>query len=211
MSPLLSSGVGGPRAAAALLAVTVAAGGCSAGSEGVTGNPGGPTSSNAATRPAAPSASSTTTATGFKQDPVDPAFAKNLGALCNDWNSFASNHPYPGAPNPEAVTVEELPKISAWLDSLTMNRELVARATKLGTPATGQTAWARVLEDFAQYEKAVATAARVASTADRQAWQSAEASWAAARDLVREDLLIAGIGGQSSCSLPFIRPASHGG
>lgn len=39
---------------------------------------------------------------------------------------------------------------------------------------------------------------------DLPAWQTTEVAWSAARDKVREDLLEAGIGAQSSCSLPFI-------
>jgi hypothetical protein len=140
---------------------------------------------------------------------VDTAFANKLGALCNEWNIFASTHQYPGGANPQAATVEELPKIGAWIDSLTINHELLVKATALGTPATGQGSWARVLEDFASYEKAVATAATTAKSGGLPAWQSAEASWSAARDTVREDLLKAGIGGQSNCTLPFIRPAAH--
>ena len=194
------------------LALTLAVAGCSAGSEAIPGAPAGqPSPSPSAVTGSSSAASSTATTTAFKQDSVDSAFAKKLGALCNDWNSFASSHQYPGAANPQAATVEELPKIGAWLESLPINHELVARASGLGTPATGSSAWARVLEDFAQYEKAVATASAAAKAGDLQRWQSAEASWAAARDTVREDLLKAGIGAQSSCSLPFIRPASHGG
>jgi hypothetical protein len=194
------------------LALTLAVGGCSAGSDAFRGASAGQASSNpSAVTTSSSTPSSTATSSAFKQDSVDSAFAKRLNALCNDWNTFASSHQYPGAANPQAATVEELPKIGAWLDSLTINHELVTRATGLGTPATGTTAWARVLEDFAQYEKAVTTAAAAAKTANLQRWQSAEASWAAARDTVREDLLKAGIGAQSSCSLPFIRPASHGG
>lgn len=191
------------------LAVTLAVGGCSAASEasGASGRQASPTPSAAATSSATPS--TTTTEAPFKQDSVDSAFAKKLNTLCNDWNSFASTHQYPGGAGPQAATVEELPKIAAWLDSLTINHELVAKATGLGTPATGGTAWARVLEDFARYEKAVATAAAAAKTGSLERWQSAEASWSAARDTVREDLLKAGIGAQSSCSLPFARPVGH--
>jgi hypothetical protein len=194
------------------LILALAVGGCSAGSQAVPDAAASQPSANAsaATTPS-PTPASTDSASAFKQDSVDSAFAKKLGALCNDWNSFASTHPYPGTANPQSATVEELPKIGAWIDSLTINHELVVKATGLGTPATGSTAWARVLEDFAQYEKAVATAAAAAKAGSLQRWQSAEASWSAARDTVREDLLKAGIGAQSSCSLPFIRPASHGG
>lgn len=39
---------------------------------------------------------------------------------------------------------------------------------------------------------------------DLPAWQTTEVAWSAARDKVREDLLEAGIGAQSSCSLRFI-------
>jgi len=141
---------------------------------------------------------------------VDAAFAHRLGAVCDEWNSFASTHQYPGSTHPQAATVVELPKIGSWIDSLTINHELVARTTALGTPTSGATAWARVLEDFARYEKAVATAAAAAKEADLQAWQPAEASWSAARESVSSDLLLAGIGGRSSCALPFIRPAGHG-
>jgi hypothetical protein len=155
-----------------------------------------------------PSTSPTATAPGFKQDPVDSVFAKKMEALCNDWNSFASNHQYPGAANPQAATVDELPKIGAWIDSLPINHELVTRAAGLGTPAAGATAWARVLDDFARYEKSVATAVAAAKAGNLQAWKSTEESWAAARDTVREDLLKAGIGSQSTCSLPFMRPAN---
>jgi hypothetical protein len=193
------------------MALTLAVAGCSAGSEalGTSGGQAPPTPSAAMTASSTPS--STTTAPAFKQDSVDSAFAKKLDGVCNDWNSFASSHQYSGGANPQAATVEELPKMAAWLDSLTINHELVAKATGLGTPATGSTAWARVLEDFAQYEKAVATAAAAAKTGSLERWQSAEGSWSAARDIVREDLLKAGIGAKSSCSLPFIRPAGHGG
>jgi hypothetical protein len=194
------------------LALTLAVGGCSAGSEVVPNAPASQPSPNAsaATTPA-PTTSSTATASAFQQDPVDAAFIKKLNALCNDWNSFASTHKYPGATHPQAATVEELPKVGAWLDASTMNHELVAKATGLGTPATGSAAWARVLEDFAQYEKAVASAAATAKTGSLERWQSAESSWAAARDTVREDLLKAGIGAKSSCSLPFSRPAGEAG
>lgn len=191
-----------------VLALILGVAGCSAGSAGPTGASASPTSAPSSATITAPS--STTTATAFKQDPVDSAFAKKLAALCNDWNSYASSHQYPGTANPQAATVEELPKIGAWLDSLTINHELVAKAAGLGTPAAGTASWAHVLEDFAQYERSVASAATAAKAADLQAWKTAEASWGVARDTVREDLLKAGIGGQSSCSLPFIRPAAHG-
>jgi len=193
------------------LALALTVGSCSAGSEAFPGASAGQPSPNASAATTSSTPSPTATPTAFKQDSVDSAFAKKLGALCNGWNAFASSHQYPGAANPQAATVEELPKIGAWLDSMTGSHELVTKATGLGTPATGTTAWARVLEDFAQYETAVTTAAAAAKAANLQRWQSAEASWAAARDTVREDLLKAGIGAQSSCSLPFIRPASHGG
>jgi len=195
-----------------VLASTLAVGGCSASSEASRGaSVAQPSPNISAATTSSSTSSATSTPSAFKQDSVDSAFAKKLGALCNEWNAFASSHQYPGAANPQAATVEELPKIGAWLDSLTINHELVARTTGLGTPAMGTAAWARVLDDFAQYEKAVTAAAAAAKTQNVQRWQSAEASWAAARDTVREDLLKAGIGGQSSCSLPFIRPASHGG
>jgi hypothetical protein len=194
------------------LAITLGVGGCSGGSEALAGAPAGQPSRNpsAPTSTVPSSPSPTATAPAFKQDPVDSAFAKKLEALCNDWNNFASSHQYPGAANPQAATVEELPKIAAWMDSLPINHELVARAAGLGTPAAGTTAWARVLDDFARYEKSVATAAAAAKAGNLQAWKTTEESWAAARDTVREDLLKAGIGNQSTCSLPFIRPASHG-
>ena len=197
-------------AAIGSMALLLGVGGCSA-SNGSTAPPAqpAPTSSVISTTPS-PSLTASPTATAFKQDPVDAAFAKKMGALCNEWNSFASNHQYPGVANPQAATVEELPKIAAWIDSLTINHELLAKSTALGTPATGQASWARVLDDFASYEKAVATAATAAKSGGLQAWQSAETSWSAARDTVREDLLKVGIGGQSSsCTLPFIRPAAH--
>jgi len=133
-----------------------------------------------------------------------------VDALCQDWNNFASNHQYPGAANPQAATIEELPKIAAWIDALPINHEIVVRATGLGTPAAGTAAWARVLADSATYQEAVATAMAAAKAGNLQAWQSAETSWGAARDTVREDLLEAGIGGHSTCSLTFARHASHG-
>lgn len=199
-------------AAIGSIALLLGVGGCSASSGGAApaAEPAQSSSAISTTPSSSPSASATSPA--YKQDPVDSAFAKKMGALCQGWNNFASSHPYPGAANPQAVTVEELPKIGAWLDSLTINHELVAKATGLGTPATGQAGWAHVLVDFASYEKSVALAATAAKSGSLQAWQSAEASWSAARDTVREDLLKVGIGGQSSsCTLPFIRPASHGG
>ena len=151
-------------AAIASMALLLGVGGCSASSGGAAppAQP-APTSSVISTTPS-PSLTASATASAFKQDPVDAAFANKMGALCNEWNSFASTHQYPGAANAQAATVEELPKIAAWIDSLTINHELLAKATALGTPATGQASWPRVLEDFASYEKAVATAATTAKS-----------------------------------------------
>jgi hypothetical protein len=196
-------------AAIGSMALLLGVGGCSASSGGTAppAQPAPPSSAIPTTPFSSPTASAT--ASAFKQDAVDTAFANKLGALCNEWNIFASNHPYPGVANPQAATVEELPKIGAWIDSLPINHELLAKATALGTPTTGRGSWAHVLEDFASYEKAVGAAATAAKSGGLQAWQSAEASWSAARDAVREDLLKVGIGGQSNCTLPFIRPANH--
>ena len=192
---------------ALLLAPEVA--GCSPGAKDP-GSAGQVSSNPIGTSSASPSPSTlTTTASVFQQNPVDSAFAKKVGALCDEWNSFASNHQYPGVANPQAITREELSKIGAWMDSLPINHELVTKATGLGTPAEGASAWAHVLEGFTEYQKAVTAAANAAKVGELQAWQTAEKSWSAARDKVREDLLQAGIGAKSSCSLPFIRPAGH--
>ena len=107
------------------LILALAVGGCSAGSQAVPDAAAGQPSPNAsaATTPS-PTPSSTDTASAFKQDSVDSAFAKKLDALCNGWNSFASTHPYPGTANPQAATVEELPKIGAWLDPVARREPL---------------------------------------------------------------------------------------
>jgi hypothetical protein len=194
------------------LALVLAVDGCSIGSNNSAGGSAGQAAPIPSATPITSTSppSSTTTSPGFKQDPVDSGFAQKLAALCNDWNSFASSHQYPVGPNPQAATREMLPKIGAWMDSLPINHELVARARSLGAPATGTVAWAHVLESFTQYQESVTSAAAAAKAADLQAWQTSEVAWSAARDNVREDLLKAGIGAQSSCSLPFIRPSGHG-
>jgi len=121
-----------------VLASTLAVGGCSASSEASRGaSVAQPSPNISAATTSSSTSSATSTPSAFKQDSVDSAFAKKLGALCNEWNAFASSHQYPGAANPQAATVEELPKIGAWLDSLTINHELVARTTGLGTPGDG--------------------------------------------------------------------------
>ena len=133
------------------LALALGVGGCSASSGTSAGDSAGPPSRTPSppTTTSSPSPSSTATTPAVKQDPVDSAFAAKVDALCQDWNNFASNHQYPGAANPQAATIEELPKIAAWIDALPINHELVARATGLGTPAAGTAAWARVLADSA--------------------------------------------------------------
>ena len=102
-----------------VFAVTLAVGGCSSGSEALRAAGGQASPTASATASSTPS--STTTEHAFKQDSVDSAFAKKLGALCNDWNSFASSHQYSGGANPQAATVEELPKMAAWLDSASLD------------------------------------------------------------------------------------------
>ena len=74
-------------AALCVLATMLAIAGCSAGSGNSTGTPATqtPSSSSATT-----TRSSSSSAAQFKQDPVDTAFAKELDALCQDWNNFAS-------------------------------------------------------------------------------------------------------------------------
>ena len=151
------------------LALAMGSGGCSTQSGPSAAVPATQPSTNTVASGSTLSSSPTATAPGFKQDPVDAAFAKKMEALCNDWNSFASTHQYPGAANPQAATVEELPKIGAWIDSLPINHDLVTRAAGLGTPAAGATAWARVLVDFARYEKSVAAAAAAAKAGNLQA------------------------------------------
>lgn len=197
-------------AVAWVLATTLAIAGCSAGSGNSTAPPGtqSSTSSSAPTTPSSSPASSS--AAPFKQDPVDAAFAKRLDALCQDWNNVASYHQYPVVADPQAATVQELAKIGEWVDSLPMNRELVAKAAGLGAPTAGTEAWGRVLADFALYETSIATAAAAAKAGNVQAWKPAEESWSAARETVREDLVKAGVGAQSTCSFLFARPAGHG-
>jgi hypothetical protein len=83
----------------------------------------------------------------------------------------------------------------------------VAKAAGLGAPTAGKEAWARVLEDFALYEKPIATAGAAAKTGNLQGWKPAEESWSAARETVREDLVKgAGVGAESTCSLLFAPP-----
>ena len=184
---------------------------CSAGSGNSTGPPATQTPSNSSA-PTTPSSSpaSSNSAPQFTQDPIDTAFASKLGVLCQDWNNFASHHQYPGVPDPQAATVQELAKIGDWINSLPMNHELVAKAAGLGAPTAGTEAWSRVLEDFALYEKSIATAAAAAKARNLQEWKPAEESWSAATETVREDLVKAGVGAQSTCSFPFARPAGHG-
>jgi hypothetical protein len=150
------------------------------------------------------------TAPPFKQDPVDKAFAMKVDAVCQDWLNYASYHQYPGVADPQAATVDELSKIADWINTMPIHRDLVAKTTALGSPATGTAAWARVLADFASYQQSVAAAGAAARSGSHQAWKPAEDSWSAARDTVLHDLVEAGIGAQSPCSLLFARPAGHG-
>ncbi len=201
-----------PSAIIWVLAATLGVASCSAGSGNSTAPPATQTPSKAPapTTSSSSSAPSTSSAPQFKQDPVDAAFGAKLGALCQDWNNFASYHQYPGVADPQAATVDELAKIANWIGSLPMNHELVAKAAGLGAPAKGTDAWGNVLKDLALYEKSIAAAAAAAKAGNLQEWKPAEESWSAARETVREGLVKAGVGAQSTCSLLFARPAGHG-
>ena len=123
---------------------------------------------------------------------------------------FANYHQYPGVADPQAATVQELAKIGDWVNSLPMNHELVAkaagtrRAYRWDRGLVPRTRRLRPVREVHRYSR------RGGQAANLQEWKPAEESWSTARETVREDLVKAGVGAQSTCSFHFARPACHG-
>ena len=186
--------------------------GCTTG----TGGTASPTSRSTppASSTAAPSSSPSTSTTGSSvtSDPVDAAFRKKVDTMCGEWLQYATNHQYPYEnANPDVATAAQLPTIAAYLDSVPMNHEAVAKATALGAPAQGGGAWAAVVKDMDRFQVAAAAAIASAKTGDVAAWKTSAATWAAAREAVRADLIVAGVSGpQNSCQFLFSRSTTMG-
>jgi hypothetical protein len=187
--------------------------GCTTGTDVTTGAT--PSRSVPATSSAGASTSSPTSSTtgaSVVSDPVDAAFRKKVDAMCGGWLQYATNHQYPYEnANPDVATAAQLPTIAAYLESVPMNLETVAKATALGAPAQGGGAWAAVVKDMDRYQVAVAAAIASAKTGDVTAWKKSAAMWEAAREAVRADLSVAGVSGpQNSCQFLFSRSTTMG-
>jgi hypothetical protein len=181
-------------------------------------------SSPAATQPAAVTSSSSTTsaqsrttttttapAVQVKEDPVDTAFKVKVDAVCAAWVADGIKHQPPFyMGNPLAITQDQLPQAATYLDSLSVNHDLVKNTSDVGTPNMGKDAWSTLRADFEAFQKAETAAIAAAKASDLAAWTTQASAAEKARDAILNDLHTAGFHGRDPCQDVFVRGAFHG-
>jgi len=160
---------------------------------------------------AAASESTTTSSPTTQGEPVDKPFRAKMSSLCLAWLADGNKKPPPFyMGNPLALTVDQLPRAGAYLDSLTVNHDLVSSTSALGAPAAGADAWSTLRSDFKAYQQQQSAAIAAAKASDLAAWTTTAAAADLARDAILSDVARGGFPFSDPCQIVFTRGSFHG-
>jgi hypothetical protein len=112
--------------------------------------------------------------------------------------------------NPLALTRDQLSRAAAYLDSLTVNHDLVSSTTGLGAPGSGGEAWSTLRSDFEAYQQHQNAAIAAAKASDLSAWATTAAAADRAREAIISDLSRGGFAFNDPCQILFTRGSFHG-